>query len=81
MPKKIDNRWVCNICGSDYPREMDALSCEQSHDIILIKIKRSDLMMLIQYLYTGDQDILSKYPGITQTLLKYRKQMSGGPKR
>lgn len=71
MPTKDENGWKCNICGEYHKLEPYALSCEQSHDIILVKFKRGDLFNLMQFLYTGDRELLTD--SLMKTLKKYRK--------
>lgn len=67
--------WKCNTCGLVYQREPYAYGCEQSHDTIYIKLHRDDLQRLIQFLYTGDTELISKR--LMKTLLKYNTQMKG----
>lgn len=72
MPKKdTDGRWLCTYCGKDWAREIYAVSCEQSHEIIYIPLTRSDLFKLLEFIYTGDPDLLTK--SLVETLMKYRR--------
>ena len=72
MPIEIENGlWKCTICGKLYDRDTNALSCEQSHDYIYVKLKRDDLFKLLQFLMTKDEQLLS--PSLINTLMKYSK--------
>lgn len=77
MPIKTKTGWECTICGKIHDRDVYALSCEQKHDIIYVPIKREDLFNLIQFLYTGDTELLTE--SLMTTLQKYSKQMKGRP--
>jgi hypothetical protein len=71
MPKKTKHGWECNICGELHRLEPWALSCEQGHEMILVKFKQDDLFKLIQFIYTKDDDLLTE--SLVKTLMKYRK--------
>ena len=73
MPIKIEGGWKCSICGSLHPRDVYALSCEQSHELVYIPIKQEDLLRLIQFLYTKDESLLNK--SLVETLLKYSRRV------
>ena len=75
MPTQVKGLWKCAICNKMHYRDIDALSCEQSHEVIYVPILREDLMKLIQFIYTGDTTLISK--NLMSTLMKYRSQMSG----
>lgn len=63
--------YKCSICGELYSRDTLALSCEQSHDIVYIPLKRQDLYQLLNFIYTRDNSLLS--PSLVNTLRKYSK--------
>lgn len=72
MPRRTDEGdWVCNHCQQEYSREIYAVSCEQSHEIIYIPLSRSDLFRLLEFLYTGDRELLTE--SLVKTLMKYRR--------
>ena len=76
MPKKLDwNKWACSICGKEHSLSAYAVSCEQSHDTILVPFKRDDLQRLMQFMVTGDQELLTTT--LIETLQKYKHQMRG----
>lgn len=75
MPIKTNTGWKCNICGMEHARDIDALSCEQSHEVIYVPIKREDLFRLVQFLYTGDMSLITEE--LMSTLRKYSTQVKG----
>jgi len=75
MPIKTETGWKCNVCGLEHPRDIDALSCEQEHEMIYVAFKRDDLYKLIQFVYTGDLSLLTD--SLRNTLMKYKSQMKG----
>lgn len=50
----------CSVCGLEYKAEQWATACEESHEYIYIRLKRSDLFSLLQYIQTGNQELLTK---------------------
>jgi len=73
MPIKIEDGWKCAICDEIFPRDIDALSHEQQHDIIYVPIKSSDLFRLIQFIFTKDESLLTE--SLMKTLLKYSARL------
>lgn len=71
MTKKTKHGWQCSFCGSVYTKETDAFSCEKSHEIVLVEFRREDLFRLIQFIYTRDEELLTK--SLMKTLMKYKK--------
>lgn len=72
MVKKVEGGFQCSICNTIHSRDVYALSCEQSHDIIYVPFKSEDLFRLVQFLYTKDDSLLSE--SLMKTLLKYRSR-------
>jgi len=73
MPTKTEDGWVCSICGEVYPRDVYALSCEQSHEIIYVPIKFGDLRNLIEFLFTKNDKLLTE--SLVKTLMKYSRKI------
>lgn len=71
------NKFECNYCHKIYKLRLMAVGCEQNHDMVFIPFYRDDLPRLIQFLYTGDRDILTER--IINTILKYKEYMHGSP--
>jgi hypothetical protein len=70
MPKEIEEGFKCTICGDIFITENLAASCEDAHNFVLVKFSKFDLFNLVQYIYTGDDDLLT--PSLMKTLLKYK---------
>jgi len=47
-----------------------AIACERSHDLIYVPFKKEDLFRLIQFIMTGDRDLLSE--NLVKTIFKYK---------
>lgn len=75
MPIKTETGWKCSICELEHARDVYALSCEQSHEMIYVAFKREDLYRLVQFIYTGDFELLTD--SLKKTLMNYRTQMKG----
>ncbi len=73
MPKQTNDGWKCTVCGTIYARDTEAISCENSHDIIYVQFNKSDLFKLIQFIYTGDQSLLTE--SLMKTLMKYSSNL------
>lgn len=75
MVTKVEDKYACSICNKLHSRDIYAIKCEQSHDIVYVPIPRGDLFKLVQFLYSGDSELLSKE--IITLLLKYSKYSKG----
>ena len=72
MTKQInENTWQCMYCKKQYQNVLMADACEKSHKMILVPLSREDLNRLIQYLYTGEQKLLTE--SLMTTLLNYSR--------
>ena len=71
MVKKVEGGYQCSICSMLHDRDVYAVACEKSHEIIYVPINREDLFKLIQFLYTRDDSLLSE--SLIKTLQKYSK--------
>ena len=68
-PIKDGKFWKCIYCEAEYPEEDMAQKCVASHFLILVPIGKEDLNRLIQFLFTGEEDLLT--PSLVGTLQKY----------
>jgi hypothetical protein len=50
-----EGRWHCSICRLVYPSAVLAGSCEKAHDLIYVPMKRTDLVKLVQFIFTGGE--------------------------
>lgn len=62
MPKynKNTNEYGCSFCKKEYQNPLLAEACEKSHSLIYIAIPKAELMRLIQFIYTGDRDLITE---------------------
>lgn len=65
------NRYRCSFCNKIYVSPVLADSCEKSHGLIYIAIKKSDLMSLIQFIYNPDIQLLDHK--FVEQLTKYSR--------
>lgn len=75
MVTKTKEGYKCSICGKIHPRDVYAVSCEQSHDIVYVPFKFGDLKNLIEFIYTRNEDLLT--PTLINTLMNYKNYMKG----
>lgn len=72
MAKKLsNNRYECSYCGNNFETVLKADSCEKSHELVYVPLKKSELMKLIQFLYTREEKLLSS--NLVETLTKYAR--------
>lgn len=67
--EKMKNKCQCFYCGKVYPTESKARECENSHDIVFVPIFREDLNRLINFIASGDRNLLTER--LSRTLYKY----------
>jgi hypothetical protein len=73
MSKFIEktSKYRCPICHKDYNNPLVADSCERSHSLIYIAVKKTDLMSLIQFIYNPDIKLLDQK--FVEQLIKYSR--------
>jgi hypothetical protein len=73
MPKaKYTEEFICDYCGRIYPTMDQASQCEVDHDLVTIRVTRSDLKAIISFMVSGNPDYISGRD-IVQTLMKHNK--------
>lgn len=73
MPKaKYTEEFVCDYCGQVYPTMDGAERCEVDHDLVTIRVTRSDLKAIIAFMVSGNPDYISGRD-VVKTLMKYNK--------
>lgn len=73
MPKAVfSEEFVCEYCGQVFSTMTEAENCETSHDLITIRVTRSDLKALISFMVSGNPDYISGRD-IVETLMKYNR--------
>jgi hypothetical protein len=65
-----DNTWECSICHKHWDRVLYADACEKSHEIIYVPMKREEIQYFVQYIFTGNQELLDKCQTIITNLMK-----------
>lgn len=60
---------TCNYCNKYYENTADWKACELSHDVVFVPMLREDLSRLINFIATGDRDLLTER--LSQTLFRY----------
>jgi|MudIll2142460700_1097286.scaffolds.fasta_scaffold2227169_2 hypothetical protein len=75
MVTKVEDGYRCDICNTIHPRDVYALSCEQSHDVVYVPFKFADLKNLVEFLYTRNEQLLT--PSLVNTILNYKSYMKG----
>lgn len=61
--------YKCIYCGKKHNNMHNAYQCYLSHDLVLVPLSKSDLQVLIRFLYTGDLSILTE--SLVNNILKY----------
>jgi len=61
----------CFYCHKVYSSPEKARECEKSHDIIMIPFLKSDLNRLVNFIATGDRELLTE--SLSRTLFRYFK--------
>lgn len=59
----------CFYCGKVYTTQEKARECENDHDVVMLPILREDLNRLVNFIATGDRDLLTKR--LSRTLFRY----------
>jgi len=52
--------FTCRICGKVFSRVLYQEQCEKSHKVVYLPVLEEDLRDLIQFLFTGDLDLIPK---------------------
>lgn len=60
---------TCFYCGKYYKNEEKARDCENQHDVVFVPILREDLNRLINYIASGDRNLLNER--LSKTLFRY----------
>ena len=69
---KYKELFECEYCKKMHPTLDEAVQCEVSHDLITIRVSRSDLKALIAFMISGNPDYISGRD-IVKTLMKFNR--------
>jgi hypothetical protein len=75
--KEANGKFSCPICHIQYDRLVLADTCEKTHKTIYVPMQRTDINLLIQFLFTDDRSLLPKLEGLVKTLMQYTKVREG----
>jgi hypothetical protein len=74
MAKKLSKgHYQCKYCGKIFYNELLATSCEQGHDLIYVPLTREDIQRLMQFMVTGESELLTE--SLVKTLQKYSRNL------
>lgn len=65
------NKNQCFYCLKFYEDPVKARACENSHDLVYVPIMRDDLNRLINFIATGERNLLTER--LSRTLLRYTR--------
>jgi len=65
----MKNSNKCFYCGKYYENPANARKCENEHDVIFVPMLREDLNRLLNFIATGDRDLLTER--LSRTLFRY----------
>ena len=75
MLEKPPRIYKCEVCLKEYPSQERADRCKDSHEIVYIKMSRSDLNRLLNFIYLRDESLLTE--SLVRTLRKYQLKDTG----
>jgi hypothetical protein len=65
----MKNKLRCFYCSKLYTTEEKARDCENKHDVVFVPILREDLNRLINFIATGDRNLLTER--LSRLLFRY----------
>jgi len=71
MALKRNGKYYCGYCYKEFAQQMDAEACKDSHNLIYVAISDTDLNRLIQFIYTGNRELLTE--SMVTNLKKYMR--------
>ena len=60
---------VCFYCHTAHSSDKKARQCESEHDVVMVPFLRSDLNRLVNFVATGERNLLTE--SLSKTLFKY----------
>jgi len=67
----MTHKLKCFYCGKYYKTEDKARECENNHDVVMIPMLREDLNRLVNFIATGDRELLTER--LSRTLFRYMR--------
>lgn len=65
----MENKHLCRYCWKYYKDPSEARKCENTHDVIFVPFIREDLNRLVNFIATGNRQLLTER--MSTTLFKY----------
>lgn len=65
----MTNKHKCFYCDKYYTDVMKARDCEGKHDVLFVPILREDLNRLLNFIATGDRNLLTER--LSKVLFRY----------
>lgn len=65
---------VCFYCHTPHSSDKRARQCEEEHDVVMVPLLRSDLNRLVNFIATGERELLTE--SLSKTLFKYFRSVS-----
>ena len=72
MPSKV---YKCTYCSKSFDNSAKADGCRVSHKTVFVEVTKSDLNKLLNYIYTGEEELL------TESLIKSLRKAQFGAGR
>ena len=69
MAIKKGSKYYCSVCESEHASPAQADVCRESHDMVYVPLKRTDLNRLINFIHSKNDDYLTE--SLVKTLRKY----------
>jgi len=76
MPDIVEFVYKCDICGKKFKNKNEAKArqlardCETNHDVVYVRLLRSDVQRLLAFISTGERGLLTET--LVKTLRMYR---------
>lgn len=70
--KITDQSYKCSICNKTYKTAIQADNCRDAHEVIYVPILKSDLNLLINFIYSKDESLITST--LMDTLRKYLRK-------
>ena len=76
MPDVVEFVYKCDICGKKFSSNNEAKArslardCETTHDVVYVRLLRSDVQRLLAFISSGERGLLTET--LVRTLRSYR---------
>jgi len=76
MPDIVEFVYKCDLCGKKFKGDNEskarslARECETTHDVVYVRLLRSDVQRLLAFISSGERELLTET--LVKTLRSYR---------